>query len=426
MNAIVGLSITGAKAPLTLLERLALRSDEAGAILPELADLAGVSQLTLLSTCQRVEMYSVSAPDGGGKRLLKALAAHRGIPLGMLEAASTVLSGEAAVRHLLRVAGGLESFVLGETEIVGQVRSAAQASRTAGVSGAELDRLFGTAVRAARRVQCDTSFAAAGRSVAGAAVDAVVESLGQDLTGRRVLVVGSGQVAAVAVARAREYGAQVTVANRTRRHAERFAEAGARVVDLGQLGACLTTTDVAILATASPEPLIDPALLVESRGNPPRPLLLVDLCLPRNVAPSVRELSSVRLLDLANLADLRGAAAIGASTLVSDVTTAERLIEDEVARYLSWLAARSAAEAVKRLRTDAEAVVQEEARRVQGRLPVEVQAVVEQALSRTVHRLAHGPTLRLLAAAEQGDDDLVGVLAGLFDRSSRAASWARG
>jgi glutamyl-tRNA reductase len=209
----------------------------------------------------------------------------------------------------------------------------------------------------------------------------------------------------------------VTVANRTRPHAERFADAGARVADLSELAACLATSDVAILATAAPQPLIDPALLDRSRGKRSGPLLLVDLCLPRNVSPSVRALGSVRVLDLADLADLHGAFSRRAGGLVADVTIAERLVDEEVARYLSWLSTRSAAEAIRRLRTDAEAVVREEAHRALGRLPAEVHGVVEQAVSRAVHRLAHGPTVRLLAAAEQGDDDLVSVLAGLFDRS---------
>ncbi len=173
-----------------------------------------------------------------------------------MSAAATGYAGDAAARHLLRVATGLESFVLGETEVAGQVRAAAEASRSAG-GDVVLDRLLDTAVSAARRAHRCTGVAATSRSVAAAAVDVVAG----DLPGRRLLLVGAGQVAATVVARGVALGAQVTVCNRTRRHADRFAAAGATVVDLAELPAVLATTDVAFLATAAPHPLVDAELL---------------------------------------------------------------------------------------------------------------------------------------------------------------------
>jgi glutamyl-tRNA reductase len=421
MSAVTCVSVTGCHAGLALLERLAFPAQDLPASLPRLRARAGVSQLAVLSTCQRVEVYAASSQPYDPRLLVRALGAERGVPAHALDPAVDVRTGPEAVQHLLRVTSGLASFVLGEREIVGQVRAAAQASRVAGVAGPELNRLLAAAVSASRRVHRETSFAAAGRSVAGAAVDAVLARRGTDLSGFRLLVVGAGQVATVVVERAVRAGAEVTVANRTLRRAERLRAAGAQVVDLAEVDGLLRTVDAAIVATAAPHHLVDAASV---RGPRARPLLLLDLCLPRNVDPAVREVEDVELVDLH---DLGQAAAAGPGSLVSDLDTAERLVREEAARYLRWLQTRTAAHQVRRLRADADAVARDEARRLAGRLPQDVQAVLEEALLRTARRLAHGPTVTLLSAAENGDDHLVTLLSGLFEgaRSDLAAAGAR-
>jgi glutamyl-tRNA reductase len=226
-----------------------------------------------------------------------------------------------------------------------------------------------------------------------------------------VLVVGAGEVARVAVTRAVQAGADVTVANRTLRRAERLRDAGARVVDLAELGRWLAVADVAVLATAAPHALVDAATVRAARAGTARALLLLDLSMPRNVHPSVRELDGVELLDLH---DLEGVASSGPGSLARDVDVAERLVGDEVARYRRWLDTRTAGDQIQRLRADADTVAREEARRVAGRLPAQLQGVVEEALLRTARRLAHGPTTTLLAAAQHGDDELVTLLSGIF------------
>ena len=178
-------------------------------------------------------------------------------------------AGEAAARHLLRVASGLESFVLGETEIAGQVRAAASISQSAGRGDAVLGRLMDAAIRASRKRHRETSLTAATRSVASVAVDAVTRAGGGSIAGQRLLVVGAGQVAAIVVARAAAQQAAVTVCNRTRRHADRLAAAGAAVADLGDLAACLAASDIAVLATGAPEPLVTAGLLRSVRSARP-------------------------------------------------------------------------------------------------------------------------------------------------------------
>jgi glutamyl-tRNA reductase len=176
----------------------------------------------------------------------------------------------------------------------------------------------------------------------------------------------------------------------------------------------LATTDVAFLATAAPHPLVDAELLRACRPAGGPPLTLVDLALPRNVHPSVRELLSVRLIDLA---DLRAAEA---PVLVAEVAAVEEVIDTELARYRRWAAARRVGPALRRMRDDAEEVARQEVARAD--VPAEVRAAVERAVLRTVHRLTHATTREMLAAAEAGDGALVERLAGLYGPAVRSAA----
>src|SRR5262245_41475511 len=199
-SGLVCVAVTGVRAPLTVLEALSRPRDELTSGLPDLQRRAGVDQLCLITTCERVELYGFDSVGPDVAAMVAALATSRGAPEETVRDAAEVLTGRDAARHLLRVAAGLESFVLGESDIVGQVRSAAAASHKAGVGGLELERLVATAVNTSRRVRADTSFGESGRSVAASAVQVAAHEYGGDLAGRSVLVVGGGEVAAQAVA----------------------------------------------------------------------------------------------------------------------------------------------------------------------------------------------------------------------------------
>ena len=248
------------------------------------------------------------------------------------------------------------------------------------------------------------------------AVEAVTRFHGGTLAGQRLLVVGAGQVASVVVARAVESRAVVTVCNRTPGRAHRFA-ADAAVVDLAGLAGCLAASNIAILATTAPRPLVDARILRSARAAGAGRLTLVDLSMPRNVDPAVRALPWVRLIDLA---DLRSDGMGDAGGLAGDLAATEEIIEAALQRYLRWLAARSAAAALHRMRSGAEDIAREELARAAGGLPPEIRSSVERVLLKTVHRLVHKPTLELRAAAAADDDDLVNVLAGLFDATRSA------
>jgi glutamyl-tRNA reductase len=421
MTGLSCLSITACQAPLGVLERLSYSREELAGSLMSLRSNSQARAIAVLSTCQRTEIYATWPGEPDDRALMAALALDRGIPSQVVRPVARTYRDDAAARHLLRVASGLESFVLGETEIAGQVRAAADLSRAAGGADAELGRLMDAAISTSRKRQRRTSIPAAARSVAGVAVDAITRWNGGTLAGQRLLVVGAGQVASVVVARAVELEAVVTVCNRTPRRAHRFAAAGAAVVDLAGLADCLAASDVAILATTAPHPLVDPHLLRSARAAGAGRLTLVDLSMPRNVDPAARALPWVRLIDLA---DLRSDGTADAGDLVRDLAAAEEIIETELQRYLGWLAGRPAAAALHRMRSGAEDIAREELARIAGGLPPEIRSAMERVLLKTVHRLVHKPTLELRAAAAADDGGLVDMLAGLFDPASPAGGRA--
>ena len=211
MTGLSCLSVTACHASLDVLERLSYPREELAGRLMSLRTSSQARAVSVLSTCQRTEVYATWPGEPDDPALLAALALDRGIPSRVLGPVARTYRGDAAARHLLRVASGLESFVLGETEIAGQVRAAADVTRAAGSGDAELERLLDAAISASRKRQRRTSILAASRSVAGVAVDAVAGHNGGTLAGRRLLVVGAGQVASVVVARAVELQAFVTV-----------------------------------------------------------------------------------------------------------------------------------------------------------------------------------------------------------------------
>jgi glutamyl-tRNA reductase len=411
MTSLMCLSVPGCRVPVSVLEALSFARDELSDALEDLRERAGATQLCVLSTCERTEVYACWDGQAEPSRLVQAVAANRGLPAVVVEDAATLLVGRQAARHLLRVATGLESFVLGERDIVGQVRAAADASRTSGVSGLELERLLATAVNTSRRVHRCTGFGAGGRSVAAAAVALAASENGGDLVDRRVLVVGAGQVATEVAESAARLGATVTVCNRTKRHAERLAAAGARVVDLARLVDVLPDTDVAIFGTAAPHRLLDAQRLTPALTGRSRDLLVLDLCVPRNVDPDVGGLTGARLVDLE---ELRALGAPGSEAISQDVARAEQIVGEELDRYLRWLAGRAAATSVRQLRADLDRCTRTHVEQAARDVPEEFRPLLEDGIRRVVRRLAHGPTKRLLEAAEAGDDDLVAVIAGLF------------
>jgi glutamyl-tRNA reductase len=303
-------------------ERLALTAAECGQILAARRGEGGSA--LLLSTCNRLEFYW--AGSGGDRRWIEDLLQTRGANSPL-----TCLSGLAAVRHLFRVAAGLDSQILGETEILGQIRRAYEAAREAGTTTREMDLIFSGALAAGRRVRRETLLGRHPLSVASAAVEVGARVLG-GLPSREVAVLGAGEAAEGVLRALHEQGAKsTTLLNRHPSRAEALANAwGAHVGSLEELSDALLTVDLLAVATASARAVVSAEQLgraMEARQQ--RELVVLDLAVPRNVEPEARTIPGLRLLDLD---DLQRLCCPGAEDALARLAEAEQVVEDELVR----------------------------------------------------------------------------------------------
>ena len=350
---------------------------------------------TLLNTCHRCEAYTCGAPEAALRELLRA---H--LPPAAAGAV-TVLDGAAAAHHLMRVAAGLDSMLLGETDVQHQVVEALAQAAALGGAGAVLSALFRAAIHAGKRVRTVTALGRHATSLAPAAVDLVAARLGP-LSQAQALVFGAGTMAQRACERLRALGVgELTVTNRTLARAEELARAcGGRAVPWGGSRAALAAADVAIAATSAPEPFIDGPLLRAVTGDrPQRPLHLVDLALPGNVQRDAAPPPAVRFYDFA---DLEQATRAGRAARAAEVPRAEAVIEQELARFEAWLRQRAVAPTLRLLGELGSAARDAELERAWRRLPelsARERRVVESLAHNVARRLLRRPLQRLRAAA---------------------------
>jgi len=396
---VVGINHRGAS--LDVRERIAFRSSEAAAMLDALSDASGAREAVLLSTCNRTEVYAVEHEQDVAPHVWAVLSARLG-PGEEASAYGYVYRDRDTVSHLFRVASGLDSMVLGEAQIHGQVRDAWETCRAQ--SGAVLNRLFQTSLLVAGRVRNETAVARGAASVSSAAVQLAKQIFGS-LAGRRAMVLGAGEMAELALESFASQGVRTSiVANRTFERAEQLAARyGGVAVHYDECWRSLADIDVMVCSTASPRPIvftehIRPALA--ARGD--RPLCILDIALPRDVDPAVRDLDNVFLY---NLDDLQAVVSSNLERRRAEVPTAEDLIGGEVERYWEWLAGLAAVPVLTEMRARMDALRAKEldaALRKLGELdPAEREVVAE--LSRTLmNKFLHDPTVRLRAAAANG------------------------
>lgn len=399
-------------APLELLERLAVAPERLPKILHDLVSRDHVSEAVVLSTCNRVEVYAqVETFHGAVHDARNALAEQADLRPDDIADFLYTFHDAAAVAHLFTVAAGLDSVVLGETEILGQVKGAWEEAMRERATGPALNMLFRHALEAGKRVRTETGIARATTSLAHAAVALVADRLAP-LEGRRALVVGAGAMGermAVGLAAA---GAEVLVANRSADRAEALAgRVGGAALSIGQVPATLAEVDVLLTATGSSRPLVERSELEPVLTG--RPLLVVDVAVPRNVDPRVGDLAGVSLLDMD---DLRTAVGVGLAERRQEVTRARDLVDDEVARYRDAVSARHVAPVIASMRQRAEAVRVAEVTRLGRRLGDKEREAFD-LLSRTlVAKLLHDPTVRLKeASGSVRGDRLAEALRDLFD-----------
>jgi glutamyl-tRNA reductase len=435
---VVGLSHKSA--PVSVLERAAVSGDTLSKLLHDVARLPDIAETFVISTCNRVEVYAeVDRFHGGVAGVCELLSRHSGIPVQELTGSLYVHYEDRAVQHLLAVSSGLESMVVGEDQILGQVRSALKAAGEQGTLGRALRDLGRLALRAGKRARAETgidrlglSLVSVGVGLAAAELDGAAgaprgEERGGMLSGRQVLVVGAGAMSGLAVATAARAGAaRLTVANRTRPKAERLAAGVAGLVasdvaDLERLGAALAPADLVISCTGAASLVITETVVREALAGRPagRPLVLLDLAMPRDVDPAAAALPGVTVIDMDTLSGTGGG--VGAV----EVAEVRAIVEEEFAAYGSAARAASVTPTVVALRAKAATVVDAELSRLAGRLAdegVSGHALEEmaQTVRRVVDKLLHAPTVRVKELASSPDGaEYAAALRVLFDLDPR-------
>jgi glutamyl-tRNA reductase len=386
------------RAPLEVRERVAVDLAVASELARELAASDGPAhEAVVLSTCNRTELYVAGENDGIGAYADRALLELAGSGAPALAAAAYRLADESAALHLFRVAAGLDSMVPGEGEILGQVRDAFEA----GSSGPFLGRTFRMALRAGRRARVETAIGESPASIPAAAA-AVAEQVFERLAGRRVVLVGAGRTSERTARNLHSRGATISVvANRSPEHAARLAESfGARQATLDELGDVLAEADIVVSSTTAPGFVMTGELASVLRSRRGRPVLIVDLAVPRDVDPSLGSIDGSFLYDVDALEGVVAATLEGRR---SEAVHAERIVSEEAERFRAWRLSLAVVPAIASLRAHAEEIRTAELARLEGRLFEGDRDVVDTLTAQIVNKLLHLPTVRLKEAAVTAD-----------------------
>ena len=410
--SVVVVGLSHRTAPVSVLERAAVPGDDIRKTLEELHASEVISEVLLLSTCNRVEVYAdVPRFHPGVAEITTVLARHAGLAVSDLSEHLYVHFAEAAAEHIFTVSSGLDSMVIGESQILGQLRSSYALGKELGSVGTVLHDLAQTALRIGKRVHSDTGIDRAGASIVSVALDKAEQLLGT-LTGQRALVVGAGSMGALTGATLRRRGVtDIVVANRSPERAARLATAlDGRAAPLSDLAQEIGSADVLISSTGSTGIVVD-AEMIGDRSE--RPLVVLDLALPRDVDPAVAVQRGVSYVDLEAL---RSA---GAMVSDAEVTAASAIVAEELREYLTEQQRLAVAPTVTALRARANQVIDAELTRLDGRLPEldpSARREVADAVRRAVEKVLHAPTVRVKElAGEPGGDQYAAALRELFD-----------
>jgi glutamyl-tRNA reductase len=399
--SIVVIGVNYHTSPVTLLEKVMIPVPAMSEALRVLSSHGDIREVVVLSTCNRTEVYAVAERfHGAHDDILEFLCETSGLSADDITPHLYSQFDDDAVVHLFEVAAGIDSAVLGETEIVGQVRDAWDFAMKQGTSRSTLNLLFRYALESGKRARTETGISRSTASVAHAAVEMAEEILGT-LSGKRVLVVGAGEMGeGVAGALSRAGTESITVLNRTVSRAEALAEKiGARVSEFESLETELFTADVVLACTGAGGVIIDHELMSRVRKDVATPLLVVDIALPRDVAASVAELPGVTLRDLDHLSDW---AQRGIDKRASEVGQVREIIGEEVKRFLLDQTQRQAAPLVAQLREVVESIRTAEMERFESALAAmtpEQRELVESISHGIINKMLHAPSVRLREAA---------------------------
>ncbi|MEU6041169.1 glutamyl-tRNA reductase [Actinomadura sp. NPDC047616] len=420
---VVGLSHRSA--PVPLLERVSVSGDSLVKLLHETGDSPHVAEAVIVSTCNRVEVYAVVDKfHGGVSRISELLSLHSGVPLDDLSRHLYVHYEDRAIQHVFSVACGLESMVVGEGQILGQLRKAFRLAQDEGTIGRTLHDVLQRALRVGKRAHHETGIDKAGASLVSVGLEVAAAHLGP-LDAVRALVVGAGSMSGLAVATLARAGArEIIVANRTYERAVRLAESApvpARAVELSRLEEALAEADLVVSCTGATGLVLTADQLQGVAGDGRRRFFL-DLALPHDIDPAaVRALPGAAL---AGLDDLRTAQEAADAIGPEAVEAVRRIVADEVAAFLGAARAAAVAPTVVALRSKAAEVVEAELARLSGRLPdldERDRREIAHTVRRVVDKLLHAPTVRVKElASAPGGDAYADALSRLFDLDPKA------
>ena len=389
-------------APIEVREQVAFAPCAARSFLRRLKEEGSVAEAVLLSTCNRTELYAVIEDEGARGRLFEALAAEKGVGDYFLERHSYWLTDDEAVRHLYRVASSLDSMVVGEGQILGQVREAYRAATEELCTGPILNRLFHTSLRVGKSVRSETGLGDSSLSVPRVAVKLAEEVFGT-LEGRRALVLGAGEMSGLVVKHLKSSGVrEIRIANRTAGRAAALAErVGGVEVSFDSLVEELPGVDVVVSSTGSGEWVVGSELVAGALDRREDPLFFIDIAVPRDVDPVVQNLYRAYVYDVD---DLQAVVDRNSDDRTAAAAAGEAMIGPAVLEYMSWLSTLHVVPLIKELRDGAERIRRHEvARALKGLgLSPEEAGAVEKMSHALVNKLLHGPIQELKALAEVG------------------------
>jgi glutamyl-tRNA reductase len=428
---VVGLSHKSA--PVAMLERAAVGGDDLGKLRGDVFQAEHVAGTFIVSTCNRVEIYAdVDKFHGGVSSICELLARHSGVPLAELTPHLYVHYEDRALQHLLEVVCGLDSMVVGEGQILGQVRQAVAAAREQDTLGRELGEIGRLALRAGKRAHAETGIDRAGANLVSVGLGLAARRLSQpgqpDASGPlrdvRVLIVGAGSMSSLAAVTAGRMGAAgIVIANRTKGNARRLAATlDAAVAGMAELPDELRAADLVVSCTGAAGVMITRDAIAAVMADPARagrPLVLLDLAMPRDIEPGAAELPGVSLIDLGTIGT-----AVGGSAQDADVAAVRAIVAEELAARALAVRAASVTPTVVALRAKAAEVVDAELARLTGRLSGlddRVLGEVSNTVRRVVDKLLHAPTVRIKELASgPGGDGYDNALRVLFDLDPKA------
>jgi glutamyl-tRNA reductase len=427
MSELLALGISHKTAPVALRERLALTGREADRFVRELVAREEVQEAVAISTCNRTEIYVVvSDAVQAEAELLGKLA--RQASIRPTELANIVYSPRNcdAARQLYRVTSGLDSMIVGEAEVQGQVKRAYEAALAAGTTGPLTNRLFRAALQTGKRVRSETGIGASRTSVSTVAV-ALAEDVVGDLTERNVVIIGAGETSErTAEALAAQGVSTIFVANRHAQRALSMAERfGGRVVSLDELPARLEQADIVVSSTSSPHPIVEEEELeLVMRARERRPLLLIDIAVPRDIADGCAGVEGVTLYDID---DLQAIVARNLQVREAERAGADQVVEEEIQRFARWMGQLDVLPTITALRDHGARIVDqvlaENAERWETASPRDLARA--EAIARSVmQRLLHEPTIRLKALDEGGGHGRQQLVRELFDLDDGAPAEA--